>query len=73
MNTYASVIDMRAEAVKATELGTAIAMVWEQVRDIIVEVFADAASVIYTAKAGDEIVVTEDVNEFVARLEYALS
>ena len=50
MTIKASIIDMRQEAIAATELGTLISMVWEQVKDIIIEVFADAASVIYTAK-----------------------
>ena len=70
MNLIAS---LRQQAISMTDMGTCTAIVWQEIEDVIVEVFADAIGVEYVAKCGDEVFITEDANQFVAALEYALA
>jgi hypothetical protein len=74
MNSYIAqgVTSMRQEAVKLTALGQYKAIVWEQVDDVVIEVYADESNIEYVAKVADEIFYTTSSIAFIAALHCAL-
>jgi hypothetical protein len=73
MTIKASVQDMIDEAKALTEWGNKSSIVWEQIDDVIAEVFADAISIEFYVKIGRKVFYTPNQSVFCNVLEWALS